>query len=182
MELHIRPATPADADVLAPLAEVAARATYAPIAQAAVYEAFIAQSCTGEALASAIAHAAEDERSYFLVAVERSSLVGYLDFGRDDDGLLELRRLYAAVGSTSRGVGTALLRWLEEKLPRGTEYRAIVHARNHRALLFWTRHGFIIDVELDTRAHLSAHRGLMFDEPAEPEPSLVLRRVTDGYK
>ncbi len=63
MDLHIRPATPADADVLAPLAEAAARATYAPIAQAAVYEAFIAQSCTGEALGLAIADAADVSKS-----------------------------------------------------------------------------------------------------------------------
>src|SRR5882757_7230506 len=99
----IRSAVPADADELGPLAEAAARATYAPIAQPAVYEAFIAQSCTRDALASTIARAADDPRSYFVVAVEGSSIVGYLDFGRDEDGAMELRRLYAAVGSTSRG-------------------------------------------------------------------------------
>jgi len=179
MNVQIRRASRVDADVLAPLAEAAARATYAPIAQPAVYEAFIAQSCTREALEAAIGRAAEQEQSLFAVAVEGSAVVGYLDFGRDDDGSLELRRLYAAVGSTSRGIGTALWRWLEAQLPPGTGYRAIVHARNHRALSFWMRHGFVIDGELDTREHLSENRGLMFDEPAEPEPSLVLRRVVD---
>jgi ribosomal protein S18 acetylase RimI-like enzyme len=175
--LAIRRAARTDADVLGPLAEAAARATYAPIAQPAVYEAFIAQSCTRDALASAIARATDDPQSYFVVAVEGSSVVGYLDFGRDEDGAMELRRLYAAVGSTSRGIGAALLGWLERQLPVGTEYRAIVHARNERALSFWLRHGFVIEGELDTREHLAAQRGLTFGEPAEPEPSLVLSRV-----
>jgi GNAT superfamily N-acetyltransferase len=159
------------------LAEAAARATYAPIAQAEVYEAFIAQSCTPEALATAILRAQSEVDAYFTVAVEGHDVVGYLDFGRDDDAILELRRLYAAVGSTSRGIGAALLQWLEERLPDATEYRAIVHARNDRGLRFWLRHGFVVEGGLDTRQHLAAHRGLRFDEPAEPEPSLVLRRV-----
>jgi ribosomal protein S18 acetylase RimI-like enzyme len=177
VNLNIRPASLDDVDLLAPLAEAAARATYAPIAQAAVYEVFIAQSCTREALAAAIHRAQSDADSHFAVAAESQNLVGYLDFGRDDDSALELRRLYAAVGCTSRGIGAALLHWLEERLPRATEYRAIVHARNDRGLSFWLRHGFVIEGELDTRQHLAAHRGLRFEENAEPEPSLVLRRI-----
>jgi GNAT superfamily N-acetyltransferase len=179
MEFDIRSALPGDAMALAPLAEAAARETYAPIAQPAVYEAFISQTCTREALAAVIARATDDTQSLFAVAVERGALIGYLDFGQDDDGCLELRRLYAAVGSTSRGIGRALLQWLEAQLPEGVAYRAIVHARNHRALSFWVRHGFVIEGELDTRQHLAAHRGLNFDEHAEAEPSLILRRVVD---
>lgn len=180
MERTIRLATRADADLLAPLARASARATYAPIAQKAVYEAFIAQSCTREALGSAIALAAKSEDSYFAVAEAGASLVGYLDFGRDDDGALELRRLYSAPHLTSRGIGSSLLRWLEDQLSTGVEYRAIVHARNHRALSFWKRHGFVVVGELDTREHLAAHRGLMFEQPADPEPSLILQHVVEG--
>jgi GNAT superfamily N-acetyltransferase len=177
VNLNIRPVSLDDVALLAPLAAAAARATYAPIAQAAVYEAFIAQSCTPESLAAAIRRAQGDDDSHFAVATEGRDLVGYLDFGSDDDGALELRRLYAAVGCTSRGIGAALLHWLEERLPDATEYRAIVHARNDRGLSFWLRHGFVIEGTLDTRQHLAAHRGLRFEENAEPEPSLVLRRV-----
>jgi GNAT superfamily N-acetyltransferase len=143
----------------------------------AVYEAFIAQSCTRESLAAAIGRAQIDTDSHFAVATESGDLVGYLDFGRDEDEALELRRLYAAVGCTSRGIGAALLQWLEERLRDGTEYRAIVHARNDRGLSFWLRHGFVVEGGLDTRQHLAAHRGLRFEEEAEPEPSLILRRV-----
>ncbi len=180
MKVAIRLATPADADVLAPLARASAEVTYAPIAQKAVYEAFIAQSCTREALSSAIAFAAKAKDAYFAVADAGHSLVGYLDFGRDGDGAFELRRLYSAPGLTSRGIGSSLLLWLEDQLPTGTQYRAIVHARNHRALSFWRRHDFVVVGELDTKEHLAAHRGLMFDQPADPEPSLVLQRVVAG--
>ncbi len=177
MGFEIRPAAATDADALAPLASEAARATYAPIAQPAVYETFIAQSCSADALAAAIARAADNDAEHFAVAVEDSTLVGYLDFGRDEDGILELRRLYAAVGATSRGIGAALLRSLEQRLLPGTRYRAIVHARNERGLSFWLRRGFTVQGELDTREHLAAHRGLNFEEPAQPEPSVVLARI-----
>jgi hypothetical protein len=62
-----------------------------------VYETFIAQSCSTDALAAAIARSAKNDAEYFAVALDDSTLVGYLDFGRDEDGILELRRLYAAV-------------------------------------------------------------------------------------
>jgi GNAT superfamily N-acetyltransferase len=175
----IRDADAADAAALAPLAEAAVRATYSPIAQAAVYEAVIAQSCTAEALAASISLAGETPDDYFLVAVEDDSLVGFLDFG-GQPGEKELRRLYTAVGYTSRGIGATLLAALEGLLPPGSEYSAIVHAVNKRGLDFWLRHGFVSIKEVDTREHFTVQRGLSFDRESAREPSLLLHRRVDG--
>ena len=175
----IRDAAVADAPALAPLAEAAVRATYSPIAQAAVYEAVIAQSCTVDALAASIEHASATPDDHFLVAVENDSLVGFLDFGGTPEHK-ELRRLYTAVGQTSRGIGASLLVTLESLLPPGSEYSAIVHAANRRGLDFWLRHGFVSVQEIDTRAHFTAQRGLQFDQESAREPSLLLQRRVDG--
>lgn len=179
MAIAVREANVGDAPIIAALAEAAVRATYAPIAQAAVYEAVIAQTCTPSAVTAAINRARGDAAGSFLVCLGdgADTLLGFLDFGTDDDGELELRRLYAKVGQTSRGVGSLLLSTLETQLAAGTSYRAIVHARNERGLTFWQRHGFIVEGELDTRQHFAAHRGLAFEQATEPDPSLVLRRV-----
>ena len=70
-----------------------------------------------------------------------------------------------------------MLAEFERRLDPGTQCRAIVHARNERGMIFWTAHGFAIDGELDTREHFAAHRGLSFEQPAEHEPSPILRRT-----
>jgi GNAT superfamily N-acetyltransferase len=177
--VEIRPATVDDGVLLAPLAEGALRATYAPFAQRVVYESVIAQTCTPQALAATIAAAtdgADGAAGWFLVAVEGGRPVGFLDFGGDEHGL-ELRRLYTAADRTGRGLGAALLADLEARLAPGTTYTAIVHVANTRALAFWARHGFETVGVVDTRDHFEAHRGLSFSEPAEPEPALILERV-----
>jgi GNAT superfamily N-acetyltransferase len=171
--IHIRPARPEDAVLLAPMLSEAIRATYAPIAQAAVYESVIAQTCTPAAIADSIG-AADGVITHVLVA--EPVPLGFLDFGDDGDAL-ELRRLYVVVGATGGGVGSALLAALEDRLPAGTEYRAIVHAANRRGLRFWNRHGFVEVGPVDTREHFVAHRGVGFTQASEPEPSLLLRRV-----
>jgi GNAT superfamily N-acetyltransferase len=173
--INIRVARASDAAPLAAMLEEAIRATYGPIAQASVYEAVIAQTCTPPAMVAAIEAAAADGGGHFLVAepVPRA----FLEFGDDGDGGLELRRLYAAVGETGRGVGSRLLAELEARLEPGTIYTAMVHAANVRGLVFWARHGFIEVGQVDTRDHFSKHRGIGFDHISGPEPAVVLRRV-----
>jgi GNAT superfamily N-acetyltransferase len=157
--------------------EAAIRATYSSIAPPAVYEAVIAHTCTPDAIAAAIAAADASALGHFLVA--EPVPLGFVDFGDDGDGL-ELRRLYTTVGETGRGVGAALLAALEEALPPGTEYRAIVHKDNRRALTFWKRHGFTEVGLVDTRDHFAAHRAVGFADNNEPDHSLLLRRVVGG--
>ena len=172
----VRPASPADAAELADLLEAAIRDTYAPFAQSAVYEAVIAQTCTPAAMTADITAGAADPRNTFLVAVDDDALVGFLDFVAVDEGL-ELRRLYLAVGHAGRGVGVALLSTLEDQLPAGTAYRAVVHVENSRALAFWRRNGFLPVGHVDTRDHFADHRGLDLSVPSEPEMCVILERV-----
>lgn len=160
-----------------PLARAALTATYSPIAQPAVYEAVIEQTCTIAAFTAAIAAADPTQHAHFLVADGADGLLGFLDFGADAEGL-ELRRLYVKVGTTGAGIGATLLRALEERLPARTRYRAIAHAKNEAGLRFWQRHGFVASGEVDTREHFAEHRGLGFDAPSEPEPSVLLWRTT----
>lgn len=178
MTVAVRDARVHDAEQLVPLTREALIATYAPIAQPAVYEAVIEQTCTVDAFTFAIESANRVPDAHFLVAETPHSLLGFLDFGPDEEGL-ELRRLYVRVGGTGAGVGARLLRELESRLPAGSRFRAIAHARNEGGLRFWQRHGFIAAGEVDTRAHFAAHRGVAFDDRSEHEPSVVLWRTIE---
>jgi GNAT superfamily N-acetyltransferase len=180
MSVEIRAAVSDDAVPLAPLLAAAIRATYAPFAQAAVYETVIAQTCTEEAMRSAIESAVPPD-NWFLVAEDRSSVIGFLDFGRDDDGF-ELRRLYVDPDRKGGGTGTRLLARLEQLLPPGLQYTSLVHEANTRALSFWARHGFVKIGEIDTREHFVRHRDLSFVDAsdAKPEPALLLSRTVSA--
>lgn len=80
-----------------------------------VYEAMIAKTCTRDAFEVVLARGATDERAALPVATRDGTLEGYLDFGPDEDGVLELRRLYTAVGRTGQGVGAALVEALDHR-------------------------------------------------------------------
>jgi hypothetical protein len=87
MQVTVRDAELADSAALAPLARTALIATYSPIAQPAVYEAVIAQTCTVSAFNDAIELASRTSNAHFLVAEREEDVVGFLDFGLDDEGL-----------------------------------------------------------------------------------------------
>ena len=169
----VRRAEEGDAAELAELAAAAFRATYAGLLDEATVEAVVAQTCTAGAFARL---ATSTEPDLLLVADEDGVLQGFLEFVREPDGL-ELRRLYARTGATSRGVGAALLAALEESLPGGTTYRIVVVEQNVRGLAFWQRHGFRLQGEVDGVAHFAAHRDVRFEPGAASARLLVLDRT-----
>ena len=66
------------------------------------------------------------------MAVEDGAVMAFLDFGAKPEGL-ELRPLYTRVGTTSRGIGSALLKQFDTSLPAGTSYRIVVLSANQGA-------------------------------------------------
>ena len=176
MALTVRPAQVEDADALAELAEVSFRTAYAGLVDGATLEAVVSQVCTPDAFAR-LARCRPPDR--LLVAEAAGVLRGFLDFAQEPDGL-ELRRLYARVGETGRGAGSALLAALEAALPAHTSYRIVVVDRNTRGLAFWQRHGFRLHGEVDGVEHFARHRGVRFQPDAGSARLLVLRRTVPG--
>ncbi len=178
MVLLIRPASTADAEDLASLAEAAFRRTYQGIIEGETIDAVVAQACTAVSFLRLLAAAEARPRvNRLLVATDGSELLGFLDFGEEEDGF-ELRRLYTRAGETGRGIGAALLAELESGLPPGTRYQIVVVPENTRGLAFWQRHGFRVRGEVDGFEHFSAHRGVGFDAASASPRLLVLDRTT----
>jgi hypothetical protein len=65
---------------------------------------------------------------------------------------------------------------LEEGLPAGTTYQAIVHRDNTRGLALWHGHGFVTVARSTRAAHFAAHRGLAFEDTPE-EAAFILERT-----
>lgn len=171
--LLVRPARPEDAAALAALAGHAFRATYEGLVDNRTIQAVVEQTCTPAAFVELAASGTPDQ---LLVADEDGLLQGFLDFAQEPNGL-ELRRLYARAGQTSRGVGAALLAFLEDALPDSTTYRIVVVKANVRGLAFWERHGFRSQDEVDGVQHFAAHRNVRFQPGADPVKLLVMRRT-----
>jgi ribosomal protein S18 acetylase RimI-like enzyme len=176
MRLEVRPASAEDADSLAELAGEAFRATYGSLVDPVSVESVVAQACSPAAFRLLVARAADSGQEQLLVAVEDGTIVGFLDFGLEPEGL-ELRRLYTRVGLTSRGVGSALLEELESSIPAGTTYRIVVLSANERGLSFWKRQGFREAHEIDGIKHFEQHRGVRFKSGSRPEPLLIMDRL-----
>lgn len=162
---------------MAELAGQAFRATYEGLVDDETIDAVVEQTCTAAAFVQLAAGEAPDQ---LLVADEDGVLQGFLDFAQEPDGL-ELRRLYARTGQTSRGVGAALLAFLEDAMPAGTTYRIVVVKGNVRGVAFWERHGFRAQDEVDGVQHFAAHRSVRFQPGADSVTLLVMHRtVHDG--
>ncbi|HVE74034.1 MAG TPA: GNAT family N-acetyltransferase [Mycobacteriales bacterium] len=180
MTAVIRPASLRDVDELAELVAAAYRATYADLVPPATLDTVVPQVSAPEGLRRMLQDVERGAGlSRALVAVEGETLVGFLDFAEEHDGL-ELRRLYTRVGMTSKGVGAALLRALEDTLPAGTRYRIVVVEGNTRGLRFWKRHGFEEVGEVDGIEHFSRHRGVEFDPETTGPRLTVLMRTAGG--
>lgn len=173
MALVLRAGEPRDAPALARLATDAFQATYAGLLDDATIDAVVAQTCTPAAFADLCTRPLP---ARLLVAEQDGALQGFLDFAQEPDGL-ELRRLYARAGGTSRGVGATLLAALEADLPPGTTYRIVVVEANVRGLSFWERHGFRVQGGVDGLAHFAAHRQVRFGAGSQAAPLLVLHRT-----
>ncbi|MBC8103177.1 MAG: GNAT family N-acetyltransferase [Cytophagales bacterium] len=151
MLFSLRPAVPADAAALAPLAARTFLDGWASVITPPVAAAYVAQAFTPSQLAAEI----EDPASCLLVAEnEQSQLIGYArlavgvkvapSFVTGPRPLL-LQRLYVASEARGKGVADALLETLgREALRRGGETLWLdADPRNERAWRFYLRRGFV---------------------------------------
>ena len=128
--LLIRPADPADADVLARL-HLAARTASVPAMPPPVHD----HAETVEWMSARLAGSHE-----LWVAEEAGVPVGYLALSRT--GPQEwLDDLYVAPGRTGQGIGSALLELAKALRPQG--FSLWVFVSNEAARRFYRRHGFV---------------------------------------
>jgi ribosomal protein S18 acetylase RimI-like enzyme len=140
--LEVREANDAtDASEVAALGAVAFRDAHAEILDAAVVQAIVLQLFSEERIRRSARACLDASRACFLVAQCGARLVGFLEYDENGDEP-ELHRLYVHPDRKRRGIGSALLRALHERLPLDGRYRVTVSAENMPALRFYESHGF----------------------------------------
>ena len=147
--LHIRPATLADAEPLAALAERTFRDTFADDNAPGDMEAYVRDSFSLERVRAELADGANSFLLAFADGAERPSGYAKLRTGTTDPSVtgpdpVELERLYVDRGAIGRGAGAALMRAALEAA-RTLGYRTLwlgVWERNARAISFYERWEF----------------------------------------
>ncbi|HYE95162.1 MAG TPA: GNAT family N-acetyltransferase, partial [Rubricoccaceae bacterium] len=168
----IRPATPADAETLAALAERTFRDTFAADNTADDMEAYVRDAFGLDRVRAEL----EDAANTFLLAFVNGGeqTVGYakLRTGATDPSVtgpapVELERLYVDRGALGHGVGAALLR-ASLDAARSAGHRTLwlgVWERNARAISFYERWGFETVGDHVFRLGSADQRDLIMERP-----------------
>jgi ribosomal protein S18 acetylase RimI-like enzyme len=171
---RVRDAHPDDAARIADIGKAAVPETYRDIVDPLVLRNIVEQSYSIEALRACIAGCRDARDAHFIVAEIDGQVVGFLHY--DCEGPEpELHRIYIEPALKRRGIGSALLLELHERLPVGSSYILMVVAANLPAVSFYRRHGFVEEATVDGPSYMSEHMGVSFPTGARPAPALVLR-------
>ncbi len=170
----IRDAEPADAPGIAAIGKAAVPETYRDLVDPVVLHQIVEQSYSIEALNACIARCRAATHAHFIVAEMDGRVVGFLHY--DSDSVEpELHRIYLEPALKRKGIGSALLSQLHERLATGASYILMVIAANAPAVNFYRRHGFVEEAKVDGPTYMSEHMGVTFPNGARPAPALVLR-------
>jgi GNAT superfamily N-acetyltransferase len=170
----VRDAVPTDATGVASIGKVAIPETFHGIVDPVVLSNIVEQSYAIEALQNCIARCRNAADAHFIVADMNGRIVGFLHY--DCESLEpELHRIYIEPGLKRRGIGSALLRALHERLSPGASYILMVIAANLPAVTFYKRHGFVEEARVDGPTYMSEHMGVSYPTRPRPAPAFVMR-------
>lgn len=170
----IRNARPDDAAGVAAIGKTAIPETFRGIVDPRVLRNIVQQSYSVRALRACITHCLGVRDAHFIVAEMEGRVVGFLHYDCDGPDP-ELHRIYIEPALKRKGIGSALLRALHERLAPGASYILMVIAANVPAVTFYERHGFVEWAKVDGPKYMSDHMGVKFPPGTRPAPALVMR-------
>jgi GNAT superfamily N-acetyltransferase len=165
---------PDDAAGVAAIGRAAIPDTFRGTVDPVVLQNIVEQSYSIEALKACIARCRDAEDAHFLVAYLDGRVAGFLHY--DCEGSEpELHRIYLEPALKRRGIGSALLEALHERLTPGSSYILMVIAANLPAVTFYRRHGLVEEANVDGPTYMSEHMGVTYPAGTKSAPALVLR-------
>jgi len=170
----VRDADAADAADIAAIGEAAVPETYRDLVDPLVLRNIVAQSYSIEALRACIARCRDAGDARFIVAEMDDRVVGFLHYDCEGPDP-ELHRIYIEPALKRKGIGSALLHELHQRLAPGASYILMVVAANLPAVTFYQRHGFVEEAKVDGPTYMSEHMGVTFPTGTRRAPALVLR-------
>lgn len=170
----VREASPADAAAVAAIGQAAIPDTFRGIVDPVVLQNIVDQSYAIKALETCITRCRQARDAHFLLAELEDRVVGFLHY--DCEGPKpELHRIYLEPTMKRKGVGTALMHALHERLAPGSSYILMVIAANLPAVSFYRRHGLVEEARVDGPTYMSEHMGVTFPAGTKPAPALIMR-------
>jgi GNAT superfamily N-acetyltransferase len=170
----VRDADPADAAWVSAIGRAALPETYRDIVDPVVLRNIVDQSYSIAALRACIARCREAGDAHFIVGELGGRVAGFLHYDCEGSDP-ELHRIYVELAHKRRGIGSALLRELHQRLAPGSTYILMVIAANLPAVRFYLHHGFIEEAKVDGPKYMSEHMGVTFPAGTGQAPALVLR-------
>lgn len=171
---RVRDAVLADAAGVASIGKVAIPETFRDIVDPVVLSNIVGQSYAIGALQGCIAHCQVASDAHFIVAEMDGRVVGFLHY--DSEGPEpELHRIYLEPGLKRKGIGSALLRELHERLSPGASYILMVIAANVSAVTFYQRHGLVEERRVDGPTYMSEQMGVIYPTRPRPASAFVMR-------
>jgi GNAT superfamily N-acetyltransferase len=174
VSVRVRDGVPADAAAVASIGKAAIPETFRGIVDPVVLSNIVEQSYANEALQACIVRCRAAADSHFIVAEMDGRVVGFLHY--DCEGPEpELHRIYLEPGLKRKGIGSALLNELHERLAPGASYILMVIAANVPAVTFYQRHGLVVEARVDGPTYMSEHMGVIYPTRPRPAPAFVMR-------
>jgi ribosomal protein S18 acetylase RimI-like enzyme len=171
---NVRDAVPNDAASVAAIGRVAVPDTYRDLCPPSVISSIVEQSYSSPALRDCITACRHGDDAHFLVAEREGRVVGFLHYdakGADP----ELHRIYVEPAEKRRGIGSAMMHELHQRLAPGASYILMVVADNRPAVAFYRRHGLVEEARVDGPSYMHEHMGVSFPSDTPAVPALVLR-------
>jgi GNAT superfamily N-acetyltransferase len=176
VRVRVRDAVLADAAGVASIGNAAIPETFRGIVDPVVLGNIVEQSYAIGAIQGCIARCQAASGAHFVVAEMDGRVVGFLHY--DSEGSEpELHRIYLEPGLKRKGIGSALLRELHDRLSPGASYILMVIAANVPAVTFYQRHGLVEERRVDGPTYMSEHMGVVYPTRPPPAPALVMRFI-----
>jgi len=84
----------------------------------------------------------ENKECFFPIALVNGKVAGIASSGMNEEGVVDLFRLYILPEYQSKGIGSELLSMIEKKYPKATKIAVSVDENNDAGIRYYERRGF----------------------------------------
>jgi ribosomal protein S18 acetylase RimI-like enzyme len=139
MDLQFKKATEKDIPIIALLAERIWKKHYVPVIGLKQVEYMLGTIYSAEGIRQQM----QEEQEYSLV-YEQDKPIGYLSVSTKDKKQYFLHKLYVEVEEQRKGIGSLLLKYIQDTYKPLQSLELTVNRQNYKAINFYFKNGFVI--------------------------------------
>lgn len=139
MELNYKKASPADAPIIAMLADRIWKRHYISIITMEQINYMLDKMYSVESLTKQM-----EEGHQFTLVYSSATPIGYIALSTKDQKNYFLHKFYIEVDEQAKGVGSELFRYVLKQMPDAESIELTVNRQNYKAINFYFKNGFVI--------------------------------------